>query len=52
MKQEAEGWKKMGASSEDPHYEEKLRIQEKVYQESGCIARIRIDQVKKNPVTI
>ena len=50
MKQEAEGWKKMGASSEDPPYEEKLRIQEKVYQESGCIARIRIDQVKKNPV--
>lgn len=40
----------MGASSEDPPIEEKLRIQERVYVESGCIARIRIDQVKKNPV--
>jgi hypothetical protein len=50
MKQEAEGWKKMGASSEDPSDEEKLAIQEKVYRESGCIAKIRIDQVKKNPV--
>lgn len=50
MKQEAEGWKKMGASSEEPSLEEKLRIQEKVYKESGCIAKIRIDQVKKNPV--
>jgi hypothetical protein len=49
MKQEAEGWKKMGASSEDPPVEEKIRIQEKVYKESGYIAKIRIDQVKKNP---
>lgn len=40
----------MGASSEEPSLEEKLRIQEKVYKESGCIAKIRIDQVKKNPV--
>jgi hypothetical protein len=50
MKQEAEGWKKMGASSEDPPMEEKLHIQHKVYLESGQIAKIRIDQVKKNPV--
>ena len=50
MKQEAEGWKKMGASSENPTEEEKLAIQEKVFEQSGRIGRIRIDKVDKNPV--
>jgi hypothetical protein len=50
MKQEAEGWKKMGASSENPSEEEKLAIQEKVFEQSGRIGRIRIDKVDKNPV--
>lgn len=50
MKQEAEGWKKMGASSETPSEEEKLEIQEKVFEQSGRIGRIRLDKVDKNPV--
>jgi hypothetical protein len=50
MKQESEGWKKLGAQSENPSEEEKLEIQQRVYQENGCIARIRIDKVQKNAV--
>lgn len=50
MKQEAEGWVKMGASSESPSEEEKLEIQERVFYQSGGIGKIRIDCVKKNPV--
>lgn len=50
MKQEAEGWVKMGASSETPSEEEQLEIQERVFQQSGCIGKIRPECVKKNPV--
>ncbi len=50
MKQEAEGWKKLGARTENPSVEEQLEIQERVFQENGCIGRIRIDKVQKNPV--
>ena len=50
MKQEAEGWRKLGACSETPDEEEQLEVQERVYRESGCIARIRCDKVAKNPV--
>ena len=50
MKQESEGWKKLGATSESPLPEEQKFVQEKVFQESGCIARIRPDKVGKNPV--
>ena len=48
--QEAEGWVKMGASSETPSEEEQLEIQERVFQQSGCIGKIRPECVKKNPV--
>lgn len=50
MKQESEGWKKLGASSDDPSDEEKLSIQEKVYQDNGYIGKVRISQVRKDPV--
>ena len=50
MKQESEGWKKLGASSETPDLEEQLLVQQKVFIESGCIGRIRIENVAKNPV--
>lgn len=48
MKQEAEGWKKLGASTENPDEEEKQRIADKVYRENGCISRIRPEYVRKN----
>lgn len=50
MKQEAEGWKKLGATSDSPSEEEQQIIQEKVFVESGQIARIRPCNVVKNPV--
>ncbi len=50
MKQESEGWKKLGASSDSPNEEEQLRVQQKVFEESGNIARIRPALVTKNPV--
>lgn len=50
MKQEAEGWKKLGASSESPSDEEKKEIQEKVFVQNGHLGKIRIDKVEKNPV--
>lgn len=46
MKQESEGWVKSGASSENPTEEEKLEIQEKLYQQNGNIGKIRIEKVK------
>ncbi len=50
MKQEAEGWVKMGASSETPSMEEQLEIQQKVFEQSGYIGKIRPECVQKNPV--
>jgi hypothetical protein len=50
MKQEAEGWKKLGASSENPSEEEKEYIIENTYQQSGQLVRIRKEMVIKNPV--
>jgi hypothetical protein len=50
MKQEAEGWKKLGASSESPSEEEKEYIIENTYQQSGQLVRIRKEMVIKNPV--
>jgi hypothetical protein len=49
MKQESEGWKKLGASSENPSEDEKDIIVEKIYRENGCIARVRKQNVGKNP---
>jgi hypothetical protein len=50
MKQEAEGWAKMGASSETPSDEEQLEIQQRVFEQSGYIGKIRPECVQKNPV--
>lgn len=50
MKQEAEGWKKLGASSEDPTEEEKDQIVERLYIQNGNLGRIRKRKVKLNPV--
>lgn len=50
MKQEAEGWRKLGASSEDPSEEEKQELVESLYHENGGIGRIRPELVRKNPI--
>lgn len=50
MKQEAEGWKKLGASSEEPSEEEKNEIVERLYSQNGNLGRIRPEKVKKNAV--
>lgn len=50
MKQEAEGWKKLGASSEEPTEEEKAELVETLFAENGHIGRIRPELVKKNPI--
>lgn len=49
MKQEAEGWRKLGASSETPSEEEKEQVIERVFIENGNIARIRKENMEKNP---
>ena len=49
MKQEAEGWRKLGASSDNPTEEEKDEVIERVFVENGHIARIRKDLMEKNP---
>lgn len=49
MKQEAEGWKKLGASCDNPTEEEKDEVIERVYAENGNIARIRKENMEKNP---
>lgn len=50
MKQEAEGWKKLGASSDDPTEEEKDEIVERLFIQNGRLGRIRKEKVKYNPV--
>ena len=50
MKQEAEGWIKLGATSENPSDEEKANLVARVFRENGHIAHIRPDKVAKNPV--
>lgn len=50
MKQEAEGWKKLGASSDDPSDEEKQQIVHDLYIQNGNLGRIRPEKVSKNPV--
>jgi len=50
IKQESEGWKKLGASSEFPSEEEKEEVIEHLYQLNGNIGRIRKEKVQKNPV--
>ena len=50
LKQESEGWKKCGASCDNPSDEEKQRVIQKLYEENGCIGRMRADKVAKNDV--
>jgi hypothetical protein len=50
LKQEAEGWKKLGASSDQPSEEEQVRILETLFESNGNIGRAKKENVKKNPV--
>lgn len=50
MKQEAEGWKKLGASNDNPDSEEQERLADQLYHQNGGLARIRPDKVKLDPV--
>jgi len=50
MKQEAEGWKKAGASSETPSNEEQQQCITTLYELNGQMARMRPDRVSKNDV--
>ena len=50
LKQEAEGWKKLGASSDNPSEEEQDRILEDLFEANGGIGRVKKENVKKNPV--
>lgn len=50
MKQEAEGWKKLGASSDNPDEEEQQRIVEHLYLANGRVGRIRPERVHADPV--
>jgi hypothetical protein len=50
LKQEAEGWKKAGASSESPSEIEQDEVCESLYLQNGNIAKMTKSQVKKNPV--
>ena len=49
-KQEAEGWVKNGATSEDPPQVERQRVIERLYVQNGNIARMRESEVGINPV--
>ena len=50
MKQEAEGWKKLGASSDEPDDDEKIKVMNELYVQNGNLGKIRIDKVQKNAV--
>jgi len=50
LKQEAEGWKKLGATSENPSLEEQNDLVERLYIQNGNLARIRPSKVRKNAV--
>jgi hypothetical protein len=50
MKQEAEGWIKLGASIETPSEEEQIQIVNNLFIQNGNLGRIRPQKVKKNPV--
>jgi hypothetical protein len=50
LKQESEGWKKLGASSDNPSEEEQDRILEVLFESNGGIGRVKKENVKKNPV--
>lgn len=50
MKQENEGWKKLGASCDTPSDEEKEEISRRLYYLNGNLAKIRPNKVSKNAV--
>lgn len=50
MKQEADGWKKAGGTSENPTEDEKTRLIENLFVQNGNIARMRREKVLKSPV--
>lgn len=50
MKQESEGWKKLGASSETPSEQERQEIAERLFHQNGGLGRIRPHKVAPNPV--
>lgn len=50
MKQEAEGWKKLGATSETPTEDEQEALVESLYLSNGRVGRIRPEHVRKDPV--
>ena len=50
MKQESEGWKKLGASQNEPSEEEQDQIAATLFESNGRIGQIRKERVKKNPV--
>lgn len=50
MKQESEGWLKLGASCAEPTLEEQNEIAIRLYHQNGGLARIRPEKVKVDPV--
>jgi hypothetical protein len=50
MKQEAEGWKKLGASCDEPTEDEQNEIADQLYRQNGNLGKIRPAKVKKNPI--
>jgi hypothetical protein len=50
MKQEAEGWRKLGASCDEPNAQEQTELVETLFHENGGIGRIRPELVRKNPI--
>jgi len=50
MKQEAEGWKKLGSAVDEPLENQKEQLVESLYESNGNIARVRPERVSKNPV--
>lgn len=50
LKQESEGWKKLGASSDNPSEEEKDEVIRNLFESNGNIGKVRKEVVKKNPV--
>ena len=50
MKQDAEGWKKANASSDNPTEDEKEKRIDELYTLNGNVARMRKELVQKNDV--
>jgi hypothetical protein len=49
IKQESEGWEKYGLTSSHS-IEEKQKLIDDLYFENGCIGKMRMNKVKKNPI--